>query len=289
MSKLLPKYDKQFLQRALVILVADIVTIILSYLFALWARFDFNTGAIPEQYLRGITHLLPVVLITTFIVYDVAKLYHSIWRYASISEISRIIVAYIAIGILLVLEQLIFRFSVPLSVILVGYILSGMWCLVIRFGYRYVRHLRRQMSVQATERVLLIGAGQAGREILKDIAQRRENNIRVCAIVDDNPLVQNRYMEGIKIQGTREDIPALAEQYDINRIIYAIPSANPQDRADILNICKEVPNCKIQTLPGISHEGCIKIRPIYAPQLLQVCKMFGFNAPISVCLLHLSL
>ena len=46
-----------------------------------------------------------------------------------------------------------------------------------------------------------------------------------CAIVDDNPRVQNRYMEGVRIQGTRKDIPALANQYDINRIIYAIPSA----------------------------------------------------------------
>ena len=253
MPKTLPKYDKQFLQRAVVILVADIVTITLSYLFALWARFEFNVNAIPGEYLQGLLHFLPVILITAIIVYDVAKLYHSIWRYASISEISRIIAAYLAIGILLILEKLIFRFSVPKSVILIAYILSGIWCLTIRFGYRYLRHLRRQMSTQATERVLLIGAGQAGREILKDIAQRRENNIKVCAIVDDNPRVQNRYMEGVRIQGTRKDIPKLAEQYGINRIIYAIPSADAQDRADILNICKEVPNCKIQTLPGISQ------------------------------------
>ena len=89
MPKTLPKYDKQFLQRAVVILVADIVTITLSYLFALWARFEFNVNAIPGEYLQGLLHFLPVILITAIIVYDVAKLYHSIWRYASISEISR--------------------------------------------------------------------------------------------------------------------------------------------------------------------------------------------------------
>lgn len=253
MPRLLPKYDNQVLQRALVILLADLVTIALSYFFALWARFEFNLDAIPEEYLRGTMQMLIAALITTVLVYDVAKLYHSIWRYASITEISRIIVAYLAIGILLILEKLVFRFPIPKSVLLVAYILSGLWCLIIRFGYRYARHLRKQMTTQTTERVLLIGAGQAGREILKDIAQRRENNIKVCAIVDDNPLVQNRYLEGIRIRGTREDIPTLAEKYDINRIIYAIPSANGQDRADILNICKEVPNCKIQTLPGISQ------------------------------------
>ena len=101
MPKTLPKSDKQFLQRAAVILVADIVTISLSYLFALWARFEFNTNSIPGEYLQGLLRFLPVILLTTIIVYDVAKLYHSIWRYASISEISHIIVAYLVIGILL--------------------------------------------------------------------------------------------------------------------------------------------------------------------------------------------
>ena len=164
MSRLLSKYDIQFLQRALVILVLDILTIILSYLFALWARFEFSIGAIPAEHLRGTLQMLLIALVTTVIVYDIAKLYHSIWRYASITEISRIIVAYMVIGILLVLEKLIFHFAIPKSVLLIAYILSGIWCLVIRFGYRYARHLRKQMSTQVTERVLLIGAGQAGRE-----------------------------------------------------------------------------------------------------------------------------
>ena len=110
--------------------------------------------------------------------------------------------------------------------------------------------VRRRQSPREAINVMLIGAGNAGQMILRDIHQSREVNENVCCIIDDNPNKWGRFIDGVKIEGGRDDIFACAEKYHIKRIYLAIPSATAAQKRDILNICKET-RCELKQLPGM--------------------------------------
>ena len=99
---------------------------------------------------------------------------------------------------------------------------------------------------------MLIGAGNAGQSILRDVSGLREQNLKIVCIMDDNPNKWGRYVDGIPVAGGREDIPTAVKKYRIKKILLAIPSARPTDMRDILNICKET-GCQLRILPGISQ------------------------------------
>ena len=97
---------------------------------------------------------------------------------------------------------------------------------------------------------LVIGAGEAGSVIVQEIRSSKYLNRNVVGIIDDNPSKKGKYLHGIKILGNRNDIKRLAEKYDVQEIILAIPSASAKDTRDILKICNET-ECKLKVLPGM--------------------------------------
>ena len=97
---------------------------------------------------------------------------------------------------------------------------------------------------------MLIGAGNAGQMILRDIRASREISEKVCCIIDDNPNKWNRYIDGVPVVGGREDILTNVEKYHIDKIYLALPSATAEDKQDILSICNET-DCELKQLPGL--------------------------------------
>ena len=97
---------------------------------------------------------------------------------------------------------------------------------------------------------MLIGAGAAGRLILRDIRSAQETNDKVVCIIDDNPNKWNRYIDGVPIVGGRDDILKNVEKYHVSKIYLAIPSASAENKRDILNICNET-GCELRQLPGM--------------------------------------
>ena len=141
-----------------------------------------------------------------------------------------------AVGITLAIQQM------PMSYYLFGTIIQ--FCLIvgIRFSYRFVllERTRRQKEEEGPlHRIMLIGAGQAGQIILRDIECAKEPKGKVCCIIDDNPNKWGRYMESVPIVGGRDEILVNAKKYKIDQILLAIPSASAAEKRDILNICKE--------------------------------------------------
>ncbi len=243
--------ESSYRVRVALILLSDIIAIVFSYTLALWIRYDFMISKIETNYAWNLLHFLPFITIVSIFIYYLFRLYHSIWVYASVNELIRIIQAYFIIFCVNLLFSFIPFFNLPRSVYLIGFILSGISCFVIRFSYRFLRYAKaKQDSDVAHDNVLLVGAGQSAREVLKDIHFSNHKDLRVCVLVDDNPNKLGRYLEGIKIEGSRYDIPRLVEKYKINRIILAMPSASIEDKKAIISICKDT-NCKVQTLPGI--------------------------------------
>ena len=249
-------FRRRYIEKLFLIVLADAFTIAVSYFMALWIRFDFSIAKTPVQEIDNVIAFIPFAIGITFVVYYFFRLYHSIWRFASISEVAHIILAYAVLAVILPAFEILSPFKIPRSVLLMAYIISLFFCVMIRFGYRLVRYIvnddRFVQEDVGVDNVLLIGAGQAAREILKEQQLSNKREFVVKAIVDDSPLKQGRYLEGHKVEGTRDDIPELVKKYDINRIIFSIPTAKPKEKADILNICKET-GCKVQTVPGISQ------------------------------------
>ncbi len=247
---------RKYTEKLCILVLADAFTIALSYFLALWIRFDFSIANTPTQEIDKVINFIPFAIGITFAVYYILRLYHSIWRFASVSEVAHIIIAYAALAVILPLFNLMGSFKIPRSVLLMAFINSLFFCVMIRFGYRLTRYIlnddRFTQERSGIDNVLLVGAGQAAREILKEQQLSARRDFVVKTIVDDNPIKQGRYLEGYKVEGTRNDIPELVKKYDIDRIIFSIPTAKPKEKAEILSICKET-GCKVQTVPGISQ------------------------------------
>ena len=256
-------------------MVLDIASITLSYFAALWVRFEFQIRRIPARFFKELGFYLPVILVITLVIYYLFHLYHSIWKFASLAEAARIIASYLILLPVMIILNLIPKQHLPWSCLFIAYVLNAAFCFGIRFGYRLLRYLSTENGARVTKqdyRILLIGAGQAAREIIKDINLGNHTEMKIFAIVDDEPTKRGRYLEGIRIEGNRDDIMDLVEKYRINNIIFAIPTAPPEERQKILNICKET-GCRLQTVPSLHQiiEGEVtvsKLRDVNIADLL---------------------
>ena len=122
--------------RTLIIVFFDIVTLALSGFVALWVRFDFSINQIPANFLETQIRMTPMVVVTFLVIYYLCKLYHSVWRFASVSELSRIVLAYVIIIPVFAVEHVLSGLHVPRSTYLIAYVLDFLCCVAIRFSYR---------------------------------------------------------------------------------------------------------------------------------------------------------
>ena len=238
--------------RAVILVFADVLSISASYFAALMLRFDFIYSNIPSEYLEGYIRSLPYWLIVTVATFYILRLYHSVWSFAGVSELIRMVAAYLILIPFYVGGCLVMDLSMPRSFYFIGYIVSFCLTIGVRFSYRLLRaYLERVRSIGSTkERVMIIGGGSAGQILIREFLNSHWLNTKVCCVVDDNPYKKGKLINGVTIEGDRHDIPALVEKHHIDRIIFAIPTASVQERKEILNICKEC-GCKLQTIPGI--------------------------------------
>lgn len=244
----------QWIHKATFLLLADALTILFSYFAALLLRFDFAMSTIPGEYLLGYIWSMPFWVAAAIVVFYGCRLYHSIWRLASVAELRRIILAYTLLIPVYVMGGLFMKLRMPLSYYIMGYIISFCMTTGIRFSYRllrfYINRKDNSRSESGRDRVMIIGAGRAGQTLIKEMLSSSRMNVQVCCIIDDNPNKKGRVLEGIPIVGNRYDIVDAVKKYHINRIIYAIPATTGKNRKDILNICKDT-GCRMQTVPGV--------------------------------------
>ena len=236
------------------LVVYDTIAVTLAFFLALWFRFDCRYTMIPSEYLSAYYKFLLIYVVFSIFVFWRMRLYNSIWRFASYSELLRTIVAtgitfvFHCIGITVLFGRM------PLSYYVFGIMIQFALTLGVRFSYRFVllerSRQRKSEEIAKAKRVLLIGAGKAGQMILRDIKTAKELKDIVCCIIDDNPNKWGRYVEGVPVIGGRDDILSAVERFKIEKIVLAVPSASAQEKRDILNICKET-GCELKNLPGI--------------------------------------
>ena len=253
MGKGRKKFAMKWIHKALLLLLADALSTALVYYAALVLRFDFRPWQIPEYYIQGYLWSMPYWIAVTAVVFYGCRLYHSIWRLASVAELEKILTAYVLLIPAYAGGALFMDLHMPASYYLMGYIMSFCLTTGIRFSYRLLRFYASRSSMdhsKSQDRVLVIGAGQAGQALIKELINSNHTDVKVCCIIDDNPNKKGRMLEGIPIVGNRYDIVDMIKKYEINRIIYAIPATTGKNRKDILNLCKDT-GCRMQTVPGV--------------------------------------
>ena len=235
------------------LMLYDALMVNVAFFCGLWLRFDFQYSLIPEKYLTAFFRFAPWYTVICILIFWFAKLYRSVWRFASFNELTRILLASAATAVVQIAGTLLFVRRMPISYYCIGIVLQFVFISAIRFAYRFVLLLHdslKKLTDGQTKHVMLIGAGSAGQMILRDIAGASEGEEKVYCIIDDNPNKWGRYIDGVPIVGSREDILLNVKKYKIDKIYLAIPSASAIDKRDILNICNET-GCELKILPGI--------------------------------------
>ena len=236
--------------RVLLLVIADIIACNLCTLAALLIRFDFKYSSIDQLYVSHAMEYGVINTATVLLVIFACKLYSSIWSYAGINELCMMLKA-VVINFVIQAAGMHFIFDkvMPRSYYVLYAVLLLVSLMMTRFSYRFLR-LVRSRRFNSTIRVMIVGAGEAGMILSKEIQSSTKINKKVVCFIDDNLNKKGRFLQGVEICGDRNDIPKMVEKYKVDEIYIAMPSVPRYKQKPILNICSET-GCKVKVLPGI--------------------------------------
>ena len=240
--------------RSVLFLIYDICMIQICSFLALWIRFDLSTKSIPLQYVDAMMSYAGILTVTTVIVFSLFHLYSIVWSSAGIIEMEYIVAACSVTCVLQIAGMNIFNIVVPRSYHILWLLFMTAFIGISRMSYRALqlagRHLGRKRDAAVQKRVMIVGGGQAGTLLIKELnSSERASGIPVCIIDDDHNKI-GKYINGVPIRGTRGEIPELAEKYKIDEIYIALPTATGVERKKILEICQKT-KCILKILPGL--------------------------------------
>ena len=253
-KKIQNKADKRNSKKRILIIALDVFSIVASFFFALWIRFDFNLGEIPKDFLYTYLNTIFIWCVVCVGAFIIAKLYNSVWIFVSTDEIFRILIAYIVLAVVGFISIKIFSIHMPRSYYVIGMILSCASTVAIRFSYRALRQLKVYLGNVKKDsnqkNIMLIGAGEAGHALIAEFQVSYYVKGRIVCCIDDNPIKRGKMIGGIPIVGNRYEIPNAAKRYNIHKIILAIPSITAADKKAILDLCVST-GCEVQVVPGV--------------------------------------
>lgn len=260
---------------AVYLFLYDALAVNFSYFLGLWLRFDLRYSRIPAGYLTSFLRFAPAYTVFSGLVFWGLRLYGSLWRFAGFNELSCVLTASVittvfhAVGITAFLQRM------PVAYYIVGAVAQFCLMAAARFSYRFVTLVaakRAKEEMATLHRAMVIGAGSAGRIVVRELRNSAEATARPVCVIDDNSNKWGRTMEGVPIVGGRDSILEAVRKYHVDQILLAIPTASAKDRRDILNICKETGR-ELKSLPGVfqlinGEVALRKMRPVQVEDLL---------------------
>ena len=251
------------------LMLVDLLIVNFSYIFALLLRFEFevNSNQFNQYFTVYADNIVPLTA-AALIAFAMVGIYTSIWRYAGSDELVKI-----GIGSILasVFGLAFISIARPMTILPRSvYIISAMMMFVLvactRYAYRFIRNLRhpgtfntiflnvgkKELIGSNMTKVMIVGAGDAGASIIKEIKQHPEYNKKVAVAIDDDSRKIGKRISGVKIAADRSKIKTMARKKGIDEIIVAIPSANHKEIQNILNECNKT-KCKIKVLPSLGE------------------------------------
>lgn len=243
--------NSKLLTRRAFLIVYDIITVCMASYLALILRYEFRLDEIPDYFMQSVTNHIPIGVLITVVIYYVFRLYHSLWAYAGMNELQNIVMASFMSAGVQGIVMLVTSKRVPNSYYFFNAFLLLGFTFVSRFAYRFAREARRKKHNKNNgTSVMVIGAGDAGNVIIKEILSSYFSTMSIKCIIDDDSSKWGRFIQGIKVVGGRNSIEENAILHEIDEIIIAIPSAPRRIIKEIVEIAGRT-NCKLRTLPGM--------------------------------------
>ena len=240
------------------LILIDGILVNLSYMLAFLLRFDFATESTAfSTYFEIYLNFWFVLTAMKLVIFSLCGLYSSLWRFAGAQELLRLIGGVAAANIVTALFLLLFSGEMQGSLTFMPFVIDMLLVGGIRLFYRFAGSMQNQRRIMSSskdvKRIMLIGTGYAAAAIIKEmrIHTGEMMMIPVVAIDENKNKVGNR-ISGIKIAGTRKDIPRLVRRYKVDEIFIALPSANKKELEVIMAECGKT-NCQVKILPAM-HE-----------------------------------
>lgn len=236
-------------------LILDAVLIFLSVWLAFLVRFE---GQIPSRYFLNIYGIILLALIITLPIFYFSKLYHFSWAYVSTTELISLMKAVglsfliLTASFLILRDQNVFT-GFPRSTLFITYFFIFILCGGIRFAKRIYSETFKGKDVSEKEKTLIVGAGGAGEQILRNILDSKFISYSPIAFVDDNPTKQGVLIHGIKVLGKIKDIPKIVQEKKITSMIIALPSAGSKIIKKAVEEGRKAGLMDIKVLPPISE------------------------------------
>ena len=243
--------DYKLILRRVFLISYDVLAILISSALALLLRFELDYSMIEPRYIEMVWRYFPVNIATTIAVFYCLRLYHSLWAFAGVTELQNVLAGGVITSIAQFVGMQLMGLNPPRSY----YFLYGMvfvfMVMFSRFAYRAMRQIRRKRRLATEGRnVMVIGAGEAGNMIIKEIITSEHLNLKVACVIDDNPEKKGSYIHGVRVVGDRTNIIKCVESLSVDEIIIAMPAVSKGKIKEIIDICKET-NCELKILPGM--------------------------------------
>ncbi len=271
--------------RRLAVFLLDIILIAAAYCVALLLEYDFRASVFL---LDTFVHTFPYIVAIQSAVFLTSNLYRSIWKYASLHDAIEIFKTVSIATILSGLGLLFFREGHHFSRVV--FMLDWGLLLTLVLSSRFVWRLYRENSFLVSprnnnnnndyaQRTLIVGAGDAGNMLLREILKQPSSPFRVIGFVDDAEEKQHMRMMGVEVLGTIDQLPQVVAQHAIVKVIIAVPSAGPKFVRSLVQQCKQS-GVRFKLIPGLSEilRGDVKISHI---RDVEIEDLLG-RAPVSL-------
>jgi len=256
--KALGKWEKPIL------ILSDVLLINLAYMLAFYFRYNYRDFGFYFDSYKSIALVVTVIYIVCFFLF---KLYGSLWSYASIDEFMLVVGSCLTANMVTVIATRLLghRFAYGASVIACAF--SIIFIVGFRMSYRVYGRFESILNWNASKsekkRVMIIGAGAAAAMVIKEMKSSDQSKYRPIVVIDDDGHKKGNSIMGVKVLGSRQDIPTIAKEKDIEIILIAIPTIDDEEKKQILEICK-ITSCKIEIIPGMYEmiDGKISLNQI---------------------------
>ena len=243
--------DLKLCVRRVCLIIMDSFLIALASYLALALRFEF--GAIDEPFTENVIECLPAFIGTSLIIFWGFRIYHSLWEYISANEVRNIALASCASAIMQLIIVTMLDKRLPRSYYTLYMAVIASFLVLTRATYRFIRLHRNKWGrkrLKKQQRVMIIGAGEAGTALIREIQNSEQLNYKICCVMDIDKGKHGKYLRGVPIMGDRNDILRCVELYKIEKIFIALPKLTAKELKPILDICKQT-DCEIQKIAGI--------------------------------------
>lgn len=262
--------------RAWIFLIFDICMAIVCAFLALWVRFDLSFSVIPDQYTHTVVISSGLIVGITVIVFLICRMYSTMWGGASVPELLQITSACFGSAVFQFILLNIINHMLPRSYFLLWFLFMTVLVGACRMSYRIVQILGSRWNsrkrIPNRKRVMVVGGGQAGTLLIKELKNSDKSLAEPVCIIDDDKAKLGKYISGVPVKGNSSHIEVLAESMSIDEIYIAMPAAYAVDRKTILEICQRTGK-QMKILPGIyqlanGEVSVTKLRKVQIEDLL---------------------